>query len=85
MFGGRRVPLMRKKDFGIYLTVFSLLLLVLLYEHGRDLDPQWLWRGLRIGCLFLTIYALRLFAAGIKQEVRDELRAVTPAEANPDA
>jgi len=76
---------MRTKDVGIYLSVFSLLFLVLLFEHKADLEPQWVWRWVRVGCLLLTFYSLRLFAAGIKQEVRDELRGAASKQGTPIA
>jgi hypothetical protein len=65
---------MSKKDMGVNLTIVSLVCLILLFEYSPTLEPQWAWRLARFGLLVLIFCALHLFAAGIKQEVRDELR-----------
>src|SRR5262249_35637237 len=74
----------KEKEYGIFLTVSSLLLTVSLHEHSGDWAPRWLWRMLCVGCLGLSFYALRLFCRDQARDC-DELRGVTPTDSKKDA
>ena len=62
------------RNIGIYSTVGSLLVLVMLFEHGDVIEPRWLRTMIRTGCLFVAIGSLFLFKAEIKKEILDEIR-----------